>query len=162
MNIVIAYLVSLSTSLIGNTLLLINVIKDINKRKLKIEFDFKIKKIKNFIIKESIFLLIPIINLINTLYLMVNYLANQNIAIEMLNDFGILQKPDNDLESKVTHHTDSIKLNKYRNKKFVKQENDLNDNLVENIEEDYLEYYDEVVELDNSEEPMKLIRKKKE
>ena len=90
------------------------------------------------------------------------HIANQNIAIEMLNDFGILQKPDNDLESKVTHHTDSIKLNKYRNKKFVKQENDLNDNLVENIEEDYLEYYDEFVELENSEETMKLVRKKKE
>lgn len=109
MNIVYAYLISLIFSFIGNTILLKNFINEIKNKRL--EISFKNKKFKQSILKEIILFLIPIINLLNTLYLTVNFLNNSNKAINYLKDNEIIIDNNSELSNPVNYHPNIIRNN---------------------------------------------------
>lgn len=91
MNIIASFAISILFSLINNSILLADLIKKSANLNLEIDFNINNNKFKKTLIKEIMLLLIPIINLLNSLELDVLYMTNENSFINILKEEGILK-----------------------------------------------------------------------
>lgn len=110
MNIIASFAISILFSLINNSILLADLIKKAAHLNLKIDFNINNKKFKKILVKEIILLLIPIINLLNSLELDVLYMTNENSFINELKENGVLKNMSNWLRENIKEHSSFIEI----------------------------------------------------
>lgn len=108
MNYIICYIITILFCLINNLILFDDITKKITKRKLK--YNFKNKKYKNELIKEIVLLLIPIINLLNSLELDVLYMSSETAFIRELEKKNIIKSMSNWENQNINSKSNIIKI----------------------------------------------------
>lgn len=92
MNIIAGLSVSYIYCIINNILIINSVIKKLYKHGYIVEFDLKNPKLKKFILKEIIINIIPILNMLHSLKVTVNYMNNESRLIQSVEEIGTTKK----------------------------------------------------------------------
>lgn len=170
MNIIAGLSVSYIYCIINNILIINSVIKKLYKRGFIVEFDLKNPKLKKFILKEIIINIIPILNMLHSLKVTVNYMNNESGLIKDVEEVVTSKKVSYWEQSHTKRKSTSLGIiyNHLKYKKMMKRTKnndlislDINTDNIEPVKssDDFIisNQYVEPLEYDE----LKLVRKKK-